>query len=144
MNLYNINEKRYLSEQSFKSFYSNRVLQLPPETESKVRLGSISITEAQLVRALKTQNIMSGPGSDIAGISASLLFNCSATLTKPFLMIFDKSLRSRIFPNSLKKGYITPIHKSGDKQNIANYRPVSQLNSIVQNYSNLYFKLTMF
>ena len=135
----NINENCNLFAQYFKSFYSNMVLQLPPEAESEVRLETFSISEEQLMRALKTQNIKAGPGPD--GIPASLLYNCSASLIKPLHIIFNKSLQTGIFPNSLKRGFITPIHKSGDKLNIANYRPVSRLNSIAKLFDSIVTKI---
>ena len=90
--------------------------------ESVVRLEAFSISEAQLTRALKTQNTKAETGSD--GIPASLLYNCSASLIKPLLIIFNKFSETGIFPNSLTRGFITPIHKSSDKHDIANYRLV--------------------
>lgn len=41
--------------------------------------------------------------------------------------LFYLSLSSGTFPLCWKKSFISPIHKSGDKQNVKNYRPVSKM-----------------
>ena len=45
-------------------------------------------------------------------------------------MIINKCIQQGYFPHELKSGCITPIHKSGDKTSIKNYRPVCSLSSI--------------
>ena len=42
-------------------------------------------------------------------------------------MIFKQGLLIGVFPSTWKKGYIVPIYKKGDKQDIKNYQPVSLL-----------------
>ena len=41
--------------------------------------------------------------------------------------IVNQSIVQGIFPDVLKKAIITPVHKSGSKQEISNYRPISVL-----------------
>ena len=41
--------------------------------------------------------------------------------------ICNQSLKSSIFPNKWKEGKVTPLHKSGAKDDINNYRPISVL-----------------
>jgi hypothetical protein len=47
----------------------------------------------------------------------------------PFLCchIINKSLSTGIFPDRMKYSIITPLHKKGDKNNVANFRPISLL-----------------
>lgn len=42
-----------------------------------------------------------------------------------------------IFPEIWKKLYITPIHKSGDKANACNYRPISKLSAIPKTFVSI-------
>ena len=41
--------------------------------------------------------------------------------------IFKVSIQQGIFPDSLKIAKVTPIFKSGDNDNVSNYRPISIL-----------------
>ena len=45
----------------------------------------------------------------------------------PLCLLFNKSLRDKIFPADWKLAHIIPIFKSGDKSSMSNYRPVALL-----------------
>ena len=62
------------------------------------------------------------------GLPAFLLKNCVSTLAKPLHFLFSLSLRTSTFPNYWKNSFITPIHKSEDKEDVKNYRGVVQFN----------------
>ena len=48
-------------------------------------------------------------------------------LLVPLTHIFNLSLKTGIFPEEMKKAKVIPFHKSGDRTNINNYRPISIL-----------------
>lgn len=48
-------------------------------------------------------------------------------LAEPLSKLFSDSIKDAVFPNRLKLANIIPIHKSGSKTNISNYRPISIL-----------------
>ena len=49
---------------------------------------------------------------------------------KTLLLICNQSLMQGKFPSELKIAKITPVFKSGDRSEIANYRPISVLSSL--------------
>lgn len=80
---------------------------------------------SELILSLKPQ---CAPGPD--KISNQILINLREYIATPLLHIFNQSFSQGIVPDELKIAIITPIHKSGDKTSISNYRPISLLNSI--------------
>ena len=51
--------------------------------------------------------------------------------------IFNKSIASEIFPDSLKHAKITPVFKTEDKYMVNNYRPIP----VLPVFSNVFEKL---
>ena len=51
--------------------------------------------------------------------------------------IFNHSINEGIFPNKLKTGRVTPLHKEGDLTEVSNYRPITSLSV----FSKLFEKL---
>jgi len=54
----------------------------------------------------------------------------SPILINPLTKLFNRSLRSGVFPDSWKTAHVTPIHKKSDKNNCSNYRPISLLSCV--------------
>ena len=52
---------------------------------------------------------------------------CGDTICKPLELIFKQALTTGVFPFEWKKGNIVACYKKDDKQNLKNYRLVSQL-----------------
>ena len=65
----------------------------------------------------------------IDGIGPLLLNNCTLALYQPLchLHVFVQSVKQHRIPAEWKIHAITPIHKSGDRQMVSNYRPISLL-----------------
>jgi hypothetical protein len=63
------------------------------------------------------------------GITIKILKISTSFISSPLSYIFNKSMLSGIFPTRLKFANIKPIFKNGDKQNVANYGPISVLPS---------------
>ena len=51
--------------------------------------------------------------------------------------IFNHSINSGVFPDKLKMGRVTPLHKEGDLADVSNYRPITTLSV----FSKLFEKL---
>ena len=61
------------------------------------------------------------------GISNIFLKQISAEICLPLSIIFNKSIESAVFPDSMKLGDIMPVYKSKDRASCTNYRPISLL-----------------
>lgn len=68
---------------------------------------------------------LSAPGYD--DFSAKLLKCSSGTIAIIFKHIINLSFRKGVFPDKLKLAKVIPVHKSGSKEDINNYRPISIL-----------------
>ena len=65
----------------------------------------------------------------------------SANVTVPFLTtIFNLSLNYGIFPNDWKNARVSPIYKSGEKDECGNYRPISILSVVSKLFEKLVYK----
>ena len=77
------------------------------------------------VIAFTTLKSNKSPGFD--EISSDVLKYVFDALIRPIKHIFDLSLKIGVFPDKLKIARVTPIFKSGQKEIVNNYRPISVL-----------------
>ena len=63
----------------------------------------------------------------IDGIPSRLLKDGADALATPLSAIFNLSIQQNVIPAEWKKAKVTPLHKSGAKDNPQNYRPISVL-----------------
>ena len=61
-------------------------------------------------------------------------------LTPVLTNIINNSISQGAFPDSLKIAKIIPLFKKGDKSLIANYRPISILNSLSKIFESIILK----
>ena len=60
-------------------------------------------------------------------VPSYLIKKCAYILAPVLSYLFNLSMTIGEFPKSFKVGKITPIHKSGSKKDVKNYRPISSL-----------------
>ena len=60
-------------------------------------------------------------------LSNNIIIDAYDSLKNILFHIFKVSIKQGIFPDSLKIAKVTPIFKSGAKDNVSNYRPISIL-----------------
>lgn len=66
----------------------------------------------------------------IDGIGPALLKHCATHLCTPLCHLFSVSLHTARIPLDWKVHKITPVFKSGNKNSVQNYRPISLLSSV--------------
>ena len=88
------------------------------------------MSEVDVFHSLTTLKISKSCGHD--KIPPKLLKD-SAIVIAPFLThIFNQSINTGIFPEDLKTAIISPIYKSGSKNECCNYRPISVLSTVAK------------
>jgi hypothetical protein len=70
-------------------------------------------------------------------ISALKIANENFSFTTTLSSIVNSSLDEGVFPQKLKEAKVVPIHKSGAKTSVSNYRPISLLTSFSKVYEKV-------
>ena len=81
------------------------------------------VTETEVKQVIKGLKNKSSPGFD--EIPTSLVKQCLCYFIKPMVHIYNVSLQTGIFPDTMKKAKIKPLLKKGNRRDVKNYRPVS-------------------
>ena len=82
--------------------------------------------------------------TDLDGISSKLLKALRSEIEAPLAHIFNLSLTTGIFPPQLKSSKVVPIHKTGDKTNCDNYRPITLVNAFSKILEKIVYKKLSF
>jgi hypothetical protein len=59
--------------------------------------------------------------------SIKLFRNCKPIISNQLTSLINLSIDTGVFPDSLEKAQVTPLHKKNDPLSKTNYRPVSVL-----------------
>ncbi len=76
-----------------------------------------------------TNNLQPKLSMDMCGISLHFIKKFIPVLANPLSHVFSRSLQEGLVPVQLKITKVIPIYKSGDRQSMDNYRPISLLNN---------------
>ncbi|KAL4152657.1 hypothetical protein QTP88_000490 [Uroleucon formosanum] len=110
----------------FKSVYSCEVVN---DDVSDLKILSFDLpnnayfTVDDVFHSLSTLSGAKNVGPD--GLPGVFLFQLRSIIAYPLFLLFRRSLDEGIFPTILKFSSVTPVHKSGVKSDISNYRPIS-------------------
>ena len=120
VNISNIVNKMEFAEETFSSLKSKLDSVLQNATfEIKY------ITPLEVKNIIDKLNINKSTGID--GIGPMILKHCGDTITQSISAIINNSISLGIFPDKLKEARVIPIFKSGIKEDVENYRPISIL-----------------
>ena len=94
-----------------------------------------NISTQEVKKVLNKLNASKSSGPD--RIPVSLLKDSSEIIASYLTYIYNCSLLSGILPDDWKKARVSPIYKSGDKQECGNYRPISVLSVVAKIFEKL-------
>ena len=102
---------------------------LPPTWNIKEKL--LNFTPPKSEEILSVINYLQkcrSPGPD--AIPTDFLIGTKFNIVKPLQILFTESLRTGELPRAWKLAIIAPLFKSGNREDVSNYRPVSLTSSI--------------
>jgi hypothetical protein len=104
-------------------------------------MGSVEsrVSGSWVENALLEFNSTKRPGPD--GIPPLILRNCTSGLAFPLCMLFNRSLTTCIYPYRWILSFITPIFKSGRRNDISNYRGIAILSAIARLFELLVYRV---
>ena len=119
--------------------------QLPPGPDLPLltykttsRLTHINLTKSHVLKVLTQLKISKATGPD--GVGNFILKLAAPILANPLCHLFNVSLSRGIFPDIWKRAHVLPVFKKGDRQDKANYRPISLLPNISKVFERLVYK----
>jgi hypothetical protein len=99
-----------------------------PDDVSEPPFRSLQFTVLEVLNALLDLASNKGPGPD--GVSPLILKNCASAFALPLCLLFNRSLASCVFPVSWMLSFVTPIFKSGKRNEVSNYRGIAILSTV--------------
>ena len=130
------------SAEMFASFFKSvfvssdaAVVQRNYNYTNTVHLNHLNLSLAEIYNGLLHTRETGGRGPD--DVPNVFLKRCRCALAKPLFIIFNKSLALGSFPSFWKVSRVTPIFKSGEKDNALNYRPISIISAIPKLFEKL-------
>ncbi len=122
-------DKAFLFNSYFHSMFTQSSFTLPSMDELPLPnhcCSGIVVTEDEVLQAISSLNPLKVKGCDDE-IGPKLLKHCAMALYKPLHHLYSLSISQGYVPVEWRTHLITPIHKSGDKSRVNNYRPISLL-----------------
>jgi len=108
---------------------------VPIPEENCFNMSAHPIQQAELIAALN--QLQDKNSLDLNNLSMSFLKKIICKIEKPLLHIFNTSLSTGAVPDKFKIAKVVPIFKSGNANDMNNYRPIS----LICNFSKLLEKI---
>ena len=105
-------------------------------TSACINLCRVTMTEIFEGIISLPNKLTTGPD----GIPNILLKKCICTIVIPLSMLFNLSIETCSFPDAWKESFIVPIFKSGQRENIENYRSICIQSAIPKLFDSLVAK----
>ncbi|XP_077862562.1 uncharacterized protein LOC144344539, partial [Saccoglossus kowalevskii] len=112
----------------------DRLLQLEKEMDNNHELNK-PITLQEIIHATRKLKNNKATGPD--GIPGELLKYSNKIVKQALQQMYNHILETGIYPQSWNTNVITPVHKTGDKMDVNNYRGISVSNIIAKIFSSI-------
>ena len=122
------------STKNFASVFNHETSAFRDVSNNEIK--TVQITQNDVFDALS----LSTPGKDHDGISGDFLKTCCSELSFHVYKLFESILYSGIYPEEWKIAKITSVFKSGKKQDVTCYRPISLLSKLSLPFERVIFK----
>ena len=111
----------------FGTFYRPPILtrEFSGDNFTDQKLCLLPVTESFVFKQLKGLKVKKATGLD--RIPACLLKDSAAVITQSITLLVNLSLSTGIVPDEWKQARVVPLHKSGGREVMDNYRPISIL-----------------
>ena len=93
---------------------------------------------SRVLKLLKGLNVSKATGID--KISNRILKKAAPIIYRSLTDIFNLFISSSVFPSEWKMAKVAPIFKSGDREDVNNYSPISVLPTIARVFQRLIFE----
>ena len=104
-----------------------------PLPKQKFKFGCITV--AQIENVIK--RLINNKATGMNGIPNKILKDNLTHLSPFFEELFNLSTETNTFPDDFKVGKVASVFKSGDKEDLNNYRPISVLPTIARIFERL-------
>ena len=141
-----INDQKEMAEilsKQYSSVFSKPSQPSPSNNSDAPLICDIPLDEKDFEEMIDEIHQTSAAGPD--GFPAIFLKKCKKTLSKPLVILWRKCIDYGHTPELLKKSFIVPIHKGGNRASPERYRPVSLTSHLVKIFEKIVRKhLTTF
>lgn len=112
----------------------NETLRLPPNNNKSIYFFPTNTDEVtEIINRMKIRN------GGVDGINTTTIRILSEFIKIPLVHIINTSITQGVWPNTLKCAEVKPIHKSGDKSIVSNYRPISLISNLAKIFERIIF-----
>lgn len=97
--------------------------------------------EAEILNIIKELKTNTAPGYD--GISVKIIKTLAEYIAKPLCILINAIFATGICPSNFKITIVKPVFKSGEKNKVINYRPVSIISNLAKIFEKILKKRLM-
>jgi len=123
----------------FTNFTWRLPMQLSSKTALKFRLNPVTVNEVFILLKKLSRKKAAGPDN----LPPGFLKDIALQIAGPLCHVINTSIKTGIVPQGFKIGKVTPIYKSGPRNSMDNYRPITVLPVCSKIYEKCIYKQLM-